>query len=142
MAGSPDVRRRGFCHPSEIHRKSRYGVNQIYKILCVLATSHGIILTFPIAWLTHERTPPLLADTFPALLRDHPNVEVPSFAVDMDSRAKPACYPRSSFCLVIFRRSSKNGRFTMSHFRDCSAYMPCSKAGLWHYPISAISIRA
>ncbi len=49
------------------------------------------------------------------------NFEVSNRAVDMDSRALLTCYPRGSFCLMIFRGSTNSGRFTKLLFRAGAA---------------------
>src|SRR3989344_3865 len=69
-------------------------------------------------------------------------VEVPNRAVDMDSRALLACYPRGNFWLMIFADSINQHRFTKFWFPNCSTYPSRSKAGFWLYPIAPISIRS
>ena len=69
-------------------------------------------------------------------------VKVPNRAVDVDSRALLACYPRGSFWLMIFRGSTSHGRFTKFEFPLCASYPSCSQAGLCLYTTSTISIRA
>ena len=48
--------------------------------------------------------------------------KVPNRAVDMDSRALLACYPRGNFWLMIFPDSITKGRFTKFWFPICSTY--------------------
>ena len=69
------------------------------------------------------------------------NFEVPNRAVDMDSRALLACYPRGSFWLMIFRGSMNHGRFTKFWFPNSSTYLSRCKAGLCLCTTSTISIR-
>ena len=68
------------------------------------------------------------------------SIEVPNRAVDMDSRALPACYPRSNFCLMIFAFSVTTHRFTKFWFPNCSTYPSRSKAGLCLCTTSTVSI--
>ena len=70
------------------------------------------------------------------------DIEVPNTTVAVDARVVPACYPRSSFCLLSFRDPTIYGRITNTCFRICAAYVPCSQAGLCVCTIAAISIRS
>ena len=69
-------------------------------------------------------------------------VKVPNRAVDMDSRALPACYPRGNFWLMIFVFSTKSHRFTKFCFRNCSTYPSRSKASFCLCTTTPISIRS
>ena len=66
---------------------------------------------------------------------------MPNRAVAMDAWARSACYPRSNFYPLSFRRPISYGRITNLHFRDCSGGSPCSKAGLCVCTSSPVSIR-
>ena len=70
------------------------------------------------------------------------SIEVPNRAVDMDSRALLACYPRGNFWLMIFPDSITKGRFTKFWFPTCSTYPSRSKASLCLYTTTPISIRS
>ena len=51
---------------------------------------------------------------------DEPTSEVPNTAVDMNSWAVSACYPRSTFYPLSDGPSIQNHRITMTYFRTCS----------------------
>lgn len=55
---------------------------------------------------------------------------MPSLAVDVNSWARLACYPRGSFYPVSYDHSTLCRRITKSDFRLCAARWPCSQAGL------------
>jgi len=80
---------------------------------------------------------PIAQDSTPMFLH-----KVPNSAVDMDSRALPACYPRGNFWLMIFTPSTTAYRFTKFCFRNCSTYPSRSKASLCLYTTTPISIRS
>jgi hypothetical protein len=68
-----------------------------------------------------------------SLRRHNPEIgfiEVPNRLVDMDSRKRSACYPRSSFYPLSPIPPTRESRITNTHFRVCSACMPHSQAGL------------
>lgn len=69
------------------------------------------------------------------------DIEVPNRAVDRDSRARQACYPRSSFCPLIFAPPTWTHRFTKFEFPLCAARTPCSQAGLCLCTSNPVSIR-
>ena len=69
------------------------------------------------------------------------DIEVPSEAVDVNSRASPACYPRGSFYPLSHGPSTRNRGITKPGFRPCSACEPRSQAPLCLYTLRAISIR-
>ncbi len=54
---------------------------------------------------------------------------VPNGAVDMDSWAPLACYPRRTFYPLSDGPSTRDHRITMTDFRLCSACRPHSQAG-------------
>src|SRR6202007_779564 len=70
------------------------------------------------------------------------DIEVPNDAVDMDSWASSACYPRRTFYPLSDGPSTRDHRITMSDFRLCSTCQSRSQAGLCHYTQRAISDRS
>src|SRR3712207_241374 len=58
------------------------------------------------------------------------DIEVPNPAVDLDSWAGSACYPRGSFYPVRYGASTRHHRITRSGFRPCAGCSPCSQAPL------------
>ena len=56
------------------------------------------------------------------------DIEVPNGAVDVDSRAPLACYPRGSFYPLIDAPSTQLRRVTKPWFPTCSACQPHSQA--------------
>ena len=70
------------------------------------------------------------------------DIEVPNPFVDVDSWKGSACYPRSSFYPLSFRRPISYGRITNFYFRNCATCPSCSKAGLCVYTSGPMSIRA
>ena len=70
------------------------------------------------------------------------DIEVPNFAVDVDSWAKLACYPRGTFYPLIDRASTCHGRVTKPCFRTCSTCWSRSQAPLCLYTLRTISDRA
>src|SRR2546428_12730215 len=69
------------------------------------------------------------------------DIEVPNLAVDMDSRARSACYPRGSFYPLSPGPSTRGQRITLPDFRLCSACGPHSQAPLCQYTLRLISIQ-
>ena len=61
------------------------------------------------------------------------DIEVPNHAVDMDSWARLACYPRGTFYPLIDRASTCHGRVTKPCFRTCSTCWSRSQAPLCLY---------
>ena len=55
---------------------------------------------------------------------------MPNLAVDVDSWARSACYPRSTFCPLSDGRSAPGRRITRTWFPTCSARGPRSQACL------------
>ena len=70
------------------------------------------------------------------------DIEVPNHAVDMDSWAGSACYPRGTFYPLSDGNSTLNRRITMADFRPCSTCQSRSQAPLCHYALRTISNRA
>ena len=67
---------------------------------------------------------------------------MPNTAVDMNSWAVSACYPRSTFYPLSDGPSMRDHRITKTCFRTCSACTPRSQARLRLYTLCAISDRA
>ena len=67
---------------------------------------------------------------------------MPNDAVDMDSWASSACYPRSTFYPLSDGPSTQNHRITMTVFRLCSIRRSHSQAGLCHCTQRAMSDRS
>ena len=70
------------------------------------------------------------------------DIEVPSEAVDVNSWASPACYPRGNFYPLSFGPTKRDRRITKTCFRNCSTCRSHSKAPLCLCTRCAISIRA
>src|SRR5512136_792807 len=68
------------------------------------------------------------------------DIEVPSLAVDVNSWARPACYPRGSFYPVSHAPSTRYRGITKSDFRPCAACRPCSQAPLCLCTLRVVSI--
>ena len=66
---------------------------------------------------------------------------MPNLAVDGNSRARSACYPRGSFYPLSDGPSTRNRRITRTLFRDCSTRRSHSKATLYPCTQKTISIR-
>jgi len=58
------------------------------------------------------------------------DIEVPNAAVDMDSWATSACYPRGSFYPLRHGPSTRDRGITLPDFRPCSGGHPTSQAPL------------
>ena len=67
---------------------------------------------------------------------------MPNNAVDMDSWASSACYPRRTFYPLSDGPSMRDHRITMAVFRLCSTCQSRSQAGLCHCTQRAISDRS
>ena len=63
------------------------------------------------------------------------DIEVPNHAVDMDSWARSACYPRGTFCPLSDTPSTRWCRITSPDFRPCSACPPRSQAPFCLYTL-------
>src|SRR3954462_6413268 len=70
------------------------------------------------------------------------DIEVPNDAVDMDSWASSACYPRRTFYPLSDGPPTRDQRITMTDFRFCSTCWSRSQAGLCHYTRRTISDRS
>ena len=66
---------------------------------------------------------------------------MPNNAVDMDSWASSACYPRSTFYPLSDGPSTRDHRITMTDFRLCSGCLPRSQAGLCHCTQQLVSVQ-
>ncbi len=58
------------------------------------------------------------------------DIEVPNPAVDVNSWAGSACYPRGSFYPISYGPSTRGRRITKADFRLCAAGLPYSQAPL------------
>ena len=67
---------------------------------------------------------------------------MPNDAVDMDSWASSACYPRRTFYPLSDGPSTRDHRITMTVFRLCSTCQSRSQAGLCHCTRRPISDRS
>ena len=67
---------------------------------------------------------------------------MPNDAVDMDSWASSACYPRRTFYPLSDGPSTRDHRITMAVFRLCSTCQSRSQAGLCHCTQRAMSDRS
>src|SRR6185295_20070015 len=70
------------------------------------------------------------------------DIEVPNDAVDMDSWASSACYPRRTFYPLSDGPSTRDHRITMAVFRLCSTCQSRSQASLCHCTRRTISDRS
>ena len=61
------------------------------------------------------------------------DIEVPNHAVDMDSWARSACYPRGTFYPLSDTASTSQCRITSSCFRTCSTCQSHSQAPFYTY---------
>ena len=61
------------------------------------------------------------------------DIEVPNLAVDVDSWARSACYPRGSFYPLGDSASTSHCRITSADFRPCSTCLSHSQAPLCAY---------
>src|SRR5512136_578854 len=69
------------------------------------------------------------------------DIEVPNLAVDVNSWARSACYPRGSFYPISHGPSIQNRRITLPDFRPCSTCRSRSQALLCQYTQQLISIQ-
>ena len=69
------------------------------------------------------------------------DIEVPSLAVDVDSWARLACYPRGSFYPLSHDPSTRSRRITKADFRLCSTCRSRSQAPLCLYTLRLVSIQ-
>src|SRR5699024_10095990 len=70
------------------------------------------------------------------------DIEVPNHAVDMDSCARLACYPRGTIRPLSDGASTRDRRVTSYSFRSCSTCTSCSQAPLCTYTQCVITIHA
>ena len=70
------------------------------------------------------------------------DIEVPNLAVDMNSRARLACYPRGSFYPLSHDPSTRCREIIKPDFRPCSTCWSRSQAPLCVYTLRTISDRA
>src|SRR5512147_2767170 len=69
------------------------------------------------------------------------DIEVPSLAVDVNSWARLACYPRGSFYPVSHGPSTRYRGITKPDFRLCSTCWSVSQAPLCLYTLRLVSIQ-
>ena len=69
------------------------------------------------------------------------DIEVPNLAVDVNSWARLACYPRGSFYPLSHGPSTRYRGITLTDFRPCSTCMSRSQATLYQYALKLISIQ-
>ena len=67
---------------------------------------------------------------------------MPNRAVDRDSRARSACYPRSTFYPLSDGPSTQSHRIIRPHFRVCLTRRSRSQAGLYPYAPRTVTVRA
>src|ERR1051326_596631 len=77
----------------------------------------------PLSWATS----PTLGTYFRPRMR-RADIEVPNPAVDVNSWARSACYPRGSFCPLSHTPSTQECGITKPDFRPCAARQPYSQA--------------
>ena len=70
------------------------------------------------------------------------DIEVPNRAADVNSQARSACYPRSTFYPLSDGPSIRDHRITMTCFRTCSTCECRSQAPLCHYTLRLVSNQA
>ena len=70
------------------------------------------------------------------------DIEVPNRAADVNSQARSACYPQSTFYLMSDDPSIRNHRITRTCFRICSTYRSRSQAPFYPYARSLIANQA
>ena len=66
---------------------------------------------------------------------------MPNLAVDMDSWARSACYPRSTFYPLSDAPSTRKRRITRTCFHICSTCLSRSQASFYPYALHAIANR-
>jgi hypothetical protein len=69
------------------------------------------------------------------------DIEVPNLAVDMNSWARLACYPRGSFCPLSHDPSTRCRKITKPDFRLCSTCRSRSQAPFCLYTLWLVSIQ-
>ena len=68
------------------------------------------------------------------------DIEVPNLAVDVNSWARSACYPRGSFYPISHGPSTRYRGITLPDFRPCSTCRSHSQAPLCQCTLQVISI--
>ena len=66
---------------------------------------------------------------------------MPNLAVDVDSWARSACYPRSTFYPLSDGPSTRGRRITRADFRPCSGCLPRSQPGLHSCALRTVADR-
>ena len=66
---------------------------------------------------------------------------MPIRAVDMNSRARSACYPQSTYCSLSDGNPTFNHRITSPHFRACSSCRTRSQTPICAYTLQSIADR-
>src|SRR5690242_10351375 len=84
----------------------------------------------PLSW---ANSPTLGTDSSPRMRRA--DIEVPNLAVDVNSWARSACYPRGSFYPLSHTPSTRECGITKSDFRPCSTCPSRSQAPLCLYTL-------
>ena len=99
--------------------------------------SHDVLnpARVPLSW---ANSPTLGTFSGPRMRRA--DIEVPNPAVDVDSWAGSACYPRGSFYPLSPGPSTRCQRITKPHFRACSACLPRSQAPICLCALGVIAI--
>ena len=69
------------------------------------------------------------------------DIEVPNLAVDVNSWARLACYPRGSFCPLSHDPSTRRRKITKPDFRPCSTCGSRSQAPFCLYTLRLVSIQ-
>jgi hypothetical protein len=85
----------------------------------------------PLSW---ANSPTLGTDSSPRMRRA--DIEVPNLAVDVNSWARSACYPRGSFYPLSHTPSTRSCGITKPDFRPCSACPPRSQAPFCLYTLN------
>ena len=101
--------------------------------------SHDVLnpARVPLSW---ANSPTLGTGSSPRMRRA--DIEVPNPAVDLDSWAGSACYPRSTFYPLSDGTSTRYRRITNPNFRSCSKCLSRSQAPLCLCTLRTISNRA
>ena len=84
----------------------------------------------PLSW---ANSPTLGTYSSPRMRRA--DIEVPNLAVDVNSWARSACYPRGSFYPLSHTPSTRECGITKPDFRPCSARQPRSQAPFCLYTL-------
>ncbi len=87
----------------------------------------------PLSW---ANSPTLGTDSSPRMRRA--DIEVPNLAVDVNSWARSACYPRGSFYPLSHIPSTRECGITKSDFRPCSTCPSRSQAPLCLYTLKRV----